>query len=180
MKKLAVLMIIAVIVCFTAIFVKAEGHQGNSGVIQTIQSEAQCNLFFGQVLNKTDKHLEHFEEEVEYFLETGYFWEACLLGPLQGKQNVVLHYTGYIEGPQATKTEMKRLLKSAAEFKDELASYIEDQEPKHSPLHHAEKYIVLKVTPNLVLDSSMQKMLKKENKKFEADSDTGKIFIHIK
>ena len=76
--------------------------------------------------------------------------------------------------------ELKRLIKSAAEFKDELENYIEEQEPENSPLHNAEKYIVLKADPDLVLDRHCQTMLKRENRKFKANSEQGKIFIHIK
>ena len=178
MKKLVILVTIAVIVCFAATFI---GAQDNTDTSQTAQIAANCRLSFSQVLNgKEDNSLEMFEDRVEYFLEEGFFWEACLMESLQSKKNITLHYTGYTEGTQPRKMELKRLLKSAAEFKDELASYIEDQEPKESPLHKAKRYIVLKTDPGLVLDKYCQKMLKKENKKFNADNDTGKVFIHIK
>lgn len=178
MKKLITLTVIAVIVCFAATFLSA---QDNAAVPQTAQADASCRLSFSQVLNgQEDKTLDMFEDRVEYFLQEGYFWEACLSGHLQNKKDVTLHYIGYIAGDQPTKTELKRLLKSAAEFKDELENYIEDQEPKKSPLHKAEKYIALKADPNLMLDKHYQKMLKKENKHFKANSDMGKIFIHIK
>lgn len=176
MKKLVMFITTAIIVCFAANFISA---QDNTNISQAVN--ANCRLSFSQVLNgKEDKSLEMFENRVEYFLEEGFFWEACLMEQMQNKQNVTLHYTGYTEGAQPTQPELKRLLKSAAEFKDELESYIEDQEPKNSPLHKAKKYIVLKTDPNLVLDKHCEKMLKKENKHFKANSDMGKIFIHIK
>ena len=178
MKKPVILITTAVIICFAATFI---GAQNNTATPQTTQANANCRLSFSQVLNgKEDKSLEMFENRVEYFLEEGFFWEVCLMEQMQNKQNVTLHYIGYTEGTQPTEMELKRLLKSAAEFKDELESYIEDQEPKSSPLHKAKKYIVLKTDPNLVLDKHCEKMLKKENKKFKAESDMGKIFIHIK
>ena len=178
MKKLITLTVIAVIVCFAATFLSA---QDNAAVPQTAQADASCRLSFSQVLNgQEDKTLDMFENRVEYFLEEGYFWEACLAETLQNNKNINLHYIGYTAGAQPTKTELKRLLKSAAEFKDELENYIEDQEPKNSPLHHAKKYIALKADTNLMLDKHCEKMLKKENKHFKANSDMGKIFIHIK
>ena len=178
MKKLIILIATAAVVCFAATFISA---QDNTSKPQTMQTNSNCRLSFSQVLNgKEDKALEMFENRVEYFLEEGFFWEVCLMEQMQNKQNVTLHYTGYIEGTQPTQVELKRLLKSAAEFKDELESYIKDQETKSSPLHKAKKYIVLKADPNLVLDKHCDKMLKKENKHFKANSDMGKIFIHIK
>ena len=178
MKKLVILITIAVIVCFAATFI---GAQDNAATRQTQQTNVNCRLSFSQVLNgKEDKSLKMFEERVEYFLEEGLFWEACLVEPLENKKNILIHYIGYTEGQQATKTELERLLKSAAEFKDELESYIEDQEPNNSPLRHAGKYIALKADPNLSLDKCCRKMLKKENRKFKANNDMGKIFIHIK
>ena len=148
---------------------------------QTAQINANCRLSFSQVLNgKEDKSLKMFEDRVEYFLNEGFFWEACLREPLQNKKNITMHYIGHIEGKQPTQMELKRLLKSAAEFKDELEGYIEDQEPKNSPLHKAEKYVVLKTDPSLMLDKHCEKMLKKENKHFKENSDMAKIFIHIK
>ena len=178
MKKLVILITIAVIVCFAATFLSA---QDNTAAPQTVQMNANCRLSFSQVLNgKEDKSLKMFENRVEYFLEEGFFWEACLMETLQNKKNITVHYIGYTEGQQPTQTELKRLLKSAAEFKEELEDYIEDQEPKNSPLHKAERYIALKTDPNLVLDKHYQKMLKKENRDFRANTDAGKIFIHIK
>lgn len=178
MKKLVILITIAVIVCFAATFI---GAQNNTASSQTVQLNASCRLSFSQVLNgKEDKSLDMFEDRAEYFLKEGFFWEACLMEQMQNKQNITLHYIGYTEDTQPTQTELKRLLKSAAKFKDELEDYIEDQEPKKSPLHHAERYIALKTDPNLALDKHCEKMLKKKNKHFKANSDMGKIFIHIK
>ena len=178
MKKLVILITIAVIVCFAATFI---GAQNNTATTQPSPLIDACHLSFSQVLNgKEDKSLKMFEDRVEYFLEEGFFWEACIMEHMHNGKNITVHYTGYTEGAQPTKTELKRLIKSAAEFKDELESYIEDQEPKNSPLHHAEKYIVLKTDPNLVLDKHCQTMLKRENRKFKANSDMGKIIIHIK
>ena len=178
MKKSVVLTVIAGTVCFAATFLSA---QNSTAMPQTVQAESSCRLSFSQVLNgKEDKSLDMFENRVEYFLQEGYFWKNCISGDLQNKKNITLHYIGYIEGDQPTKTELKRLLKSAAEFKDELESYIKEQEPKNSPLHKAKKYIVLKTDPGLVSDKHCQKMLKKENKHFKANSDMGKVFIHIK
>lgn len=178
MKKLVILITIAIIVCFAATFISA---QNNMAKPQTQQINANCRLSFSQVLNgKEDKSLDMFEDRAEYFLKEGFFWEACLMEQLQNKRNVTLHYIGYTEGAQPTQTELKRLLKSAAKFKDELEDYIEDQEPKKSPLHHAEKYIALKADPNLVLDKHCERMLKKENKHFKASSDMGQIIIHVK
>ena len=181
MKKLVIFITIAVIVCFTATFIGAQDNTAIQQTTQTAQANASCRLSFSQVLNsKEDKSLKMFEDRVEYFLEEGFFWEACLMENLQNKKNITVHYIGYTEGQQPTKTELKRLIKSAMEFKDELESYIENQEPKSSPLHHAEKYIVLKTDPALMLDKHCHRMLKKENKHFKANSDMGKIFIHIK
>ena len=178
MKKLVILVTIAVIICFAATFI---GAQDIAAIPQTAQINANCRLSFSQVLNgKEDSSLEIFEDRVEYLLETGVFWETCLLTQLQHNQNVIINYTGYTEGQQPTKNEMKRLLKSAAEFKDELESFIEDQKPKNSPWHKAKKYIALKAAPGLILNKDQQKMLKKENKHFKANSDMGKIFIHVK
>lgn len=178
MKKLVTLVTIVMIACLAATFIYA---QDNSATPQTAQINANCRLSFSQVLNgKEDKSLKMFEERVEYFLEEGFFWEACLVEPLENKKNILIHYTGYTEGQQPTKTELERLLKSAAEFKDELESYIEDQEPKNSPLHNAGKYIALKADPNLSLNKCCRKMLKKENRKFKANDGMGKIFIHVK
>ena len=179
MKKLVILITIAVTVCFAASFISAQDN--NTGTPQAAQIDANCRLSFSQVLNgKEDKSLQMFEDRVEYFLEEGFFWEACLMEQLQNKKNITLHYTGYTENAQPTELELKRLLKSAAEFRDELADYIEKQEPKDSPLHKAKHYIVLKTDPNLALDKHCQRMLKKENRKFKADSDMGKVFLHIK
>ena len=178
MKKLVILITIAVIICFAATFLSA---QDNTATPQTVQMNANCRLSFSQVLNgKEDKSLKMVENRVEYFLEEGFFWEACLMETLQNKKNITVHYIGYTEGQQPTQTELKRLLKSAAEFKEELEDYIDDQEPKHSPLHKAERYIVLKTDSNLVLDKHYQKMLKKKNRDFRTNTDDGKIFIHIK
>lgn len=178
MKKLVILITIAVIICFAATFTCA---QNNTNTPQTTQINTACRLSFSQVLNgQEDKSLKMFEDRVEYFLEEGFFWEACIMEYMHSNKNITVHYIGYTENAQPTKTELKRLLKSAAEFKDELENYIEEQEPKSSPLHHAKKYIVLKTDPNLMLDKHCERMLKKENKHFKAHSDMGRIFIHIK
>ena len=179
MKKLIVFITIVVIVCFAATFIGAQNNKTVSS--QTAQINANCHLSFSQVLNsKEDKSLKMFEDRVEYFLNEGFFWEACLMEPLQNKKNITVHYIGHIEDQQPSQTELKRLLKSVAEFKDELEDYIKDQEPKNSPLHKAGKYIALKTDPSLTLDKHCKKMLKKENKHFKENSDMGKIFIHIK
>ena len=155
MKKLIIPVIIAGIVCFAATFINA---QDNTSMQQTVQVNTNCRLSFSQVLNgQEDKSLDMFEDRVEYFLEEGYFWEACLIEQLRNKQNVTLHYVGYTEGERPTQTELKRLLKSAAEFKDELENYIEEQEPKNSPMHKAKKYIVLETDSGLVLDKHCHK-----------------------
>lgn len=180
MKKKIVSITIAVIACFATTFTSAQDN-ANTDTPQTAQINANCRLSFSQVLNtKADPHLKMFEDRVEYFLEEGFFWEACLMEPLENNKNIIVHYTGYTEGQQPTKTELRRLLKSAAEFKDELEDYIKGQEPKNSPLHNAEKYLVLKTDPNLMLDKHCSRMLKKENKHFKANSDMGKISVHIK
>ena len=190
MKKLIALTAIAVIACFAAISINAQNNTAATKqntqqmaaqtTPQTEQITAECRLFFSQVLNaKEDHSLEMFEDRVEYFLKSGYFWEACLAEQLANNQDIILNYTGYIAGPTPTEMEMKHLLKSAAEFKDELESYIEGKTLKHSPLHKAEHYTVLKAVPGLTLSKRQQKMLRRENRKFRPDYNTGKIFIHI-
>ena len=180
MKKIIVLITIAVIACFATTFIDAQNN-ANTATPQMAQINANCRLSFTQVLNtKSDPHLKMFEDRVEYFLEEGFFWEACLMEPLENNKNIIVHYIGYTEDQQPTKTELRRLLKSAAEFKDELEDYIKSQEPKNSPLHNAGKYIVLKTDPDLISDRYCKKMLIKANKKFKANTDTSKISIHIK
>ena len=179
MKKLVVLFSVSVIICFAATFIGAQNNDNDVTVIVTEESSTKCSLFFGQVLNGSDKHLDHFKDNVEYFLETGFFWEACLTKQLQNGQNITLNYIGHTQGVQPNKTELKNLLKSAIEFKDELEDYIEEQEPKTSPLYWAERYIALQVSPKIMLDKTMRKMLNRENKKFDTVSANGKIYINI-
>jgi len=174
MKRLIILITIVVIICFIAVFVNA---QNNTYTMQ--KSETKCSLYFGQVLYGTDKHLEHFEEETEHILKAGSFWEDCLLSHLKNGQDINLDFIGHTKA-EPTKTELKYLIKSAVDFKEELESYIEEQTSKSSLLHDGDKYIFLNNEIDFPLPKNMQKIIKKENKNFDVTFPNGRIFINIK
>lgn len=177
MKKLLTLITAAAVVCFCAVLTQAQDTAVHS-TKEIKYNDTNCSLFFGQVLNsKAD--LDLFEDEIEYLLETGYFWETCLADHLRNYRNVTLNYTGYTSAAP-TKKEIKRLIKSAVKFKEELKDYIKEQEPKKSFLQDGDKYIFLQADKNLNLTMKGQKYLKKENKKININSRISKIIINIK
>jgi len=177
MKKLLILISAATVICFCAVMTQAQVSAVN-GIKEIKHNEANCSLFFGQVLNSKED-LDLFEDEIEYLLETGYFWETCLAEQLRNYKDVTLNYTGYTSNAP-TKKEIKRLIKSAAKFKEELKDYIKEQEPKKSFLHDGDKYIFLQADKDLNLTVKGQKYLKKENKKININSRISKIIINIK
>ena len=173
MKKLAVLFAVAVIVCFAASALKAQDTvtpQGNM---------AECNLFFGQVIDSTPSlNKDIFEDQVEDILYAGFFWANCIEPQLKNGKDVNIKYIYYTANAKPTEKEIKHIIKSATVFKDELEDYIEDQEPKKSTLHNAERYTFLKVQ-NLNLNKRQTLILKHANAKFRNDWKSGKIHIHI-
>lgn len=175
MKRLIILITIVVIICFVVVFVNA---QNSIYTTQIQQSKSKCSLYFGRVLDGSDKHLELFENKAEYLLETGSFWENCLLNYLQDGQDISVDFIGYTK-ETPTKTELKYLLKSAVTFKEELEDYIEEKTPKTSPFHDTDKYILLNNEIDFPLPKNMQKILSKENKNFDITSPNGRIFINI-
>ena len=177
MKKLLTLIATAGIICFCALLTQAQNSNASS-IKQMEYSDTNCSLFFGQVLTSKED-LDLFEDEIEYLLETGYFWETCLANQLRNYQNVTLNYTGYTSAAP-TKKEIKRLIKSAVKFKEELKDYIKEQEPKKSFLQDGDKYIFLQADKNLNLTMKGQKYLNKENKKININSRISKIIINIK
>ncbi|MCR5504402.1 MAG: hypothetical protein K6E94_02375 [Elusimicrobiaceae bacterium] len=176
MKRLIVLITIVVIICFVAVFANAQNNTDIATQIQ--QSKNKCSLFLGQVLDGSDRNLEHFENKVEYLLETTFFWENCLVNELRNGQDIFINFIGYVKA-EPTKTELKYLIKSAVVFKEELEDYIEEQMPRASLFHDGDRYIFLNPSDNLGLPKSMQKIIKKENRKFDITSPNGRIFINI-
>lgn len=176
MKRLVVLITVGIIICFAAVFLRAQNN--NVMTRQMQEQELQCTLLFGKVLDGSDKHLERFNNKVEFILEMGFFWERCLAEPLKKGEDVIINYLGYTKD-KPTKEELKYLIKSAVTFKEELEDYVEEQEPKFSPLHYGDKYIALQTEASLILPKTISKVLKKENKKFNISDPGGKIFINI-
>ena len=177
MKKLVTLIIIAVIVCFTAVLLNAQNNTIKANKMQN--NGVKCSLFFEDILDGADKTLEHFENKIAYILKTGILGENCLINPLKEGRDISITYTGYTN-ENISKTELKYLIKSAIEFKEELEDYIESNFPQSSFLHDGDKYIVLQTEVSLNLPKAMQKILKKENKKFDIMDHNSKIFINIK
>lgn len=172
MKRLVILINMLMIICVCAILTQAQNNIANN-------KQNECSLLFNKVLDGKDKDLKWFENKIEYVLETGYFWESCVVNQLKNGQNVIINYTGYTNA-EATKTELKYLIKSAVKFKEELEDYAEEQEPKNSFLYDGDRYIFLQTDKNLIIDKKLQKYLNKENKKFYHNLKTGKIIINIK
>lgn len=177
MKKLVILIVISVVICICAKITQAQNNMPDNTIKQFKNSE--CSLFFSEVLNGKDKDFDRFENKVEYILETGYFWENCVVNQLKNGQNVIINYIGYTNA-NPTKTELKYLIKSAVKFKEELEDYAEEQEPKNSFLYDGDRYIFLQTDKDLIINKKLQKYLNKENKKFYHNLKTGKIIINIK
>ncbi len=184
MKKLVILVAIAVIICFAAVLSKAQEavqqeQQPDAVSMQIQESMSECNLFFSQMLDhKMIFKTSAFEDQIEDVLNADFFWQTCIEQPLKNGQNITIKYIGYTADAKPTKKQIKRLLKSAAIFKDELEDYIEDQEPKDSFWHEAEKYILLKAD-SLNLEKVQKLKLNKENMKFNPSLKNGKIFIDV-
>ncbi len=182
MKKLVILVTIAVIICFAAVLSKAQPiqqEQQNAATMQIQESLSECNLFFSQMLDhKMIFKTSAFEDQIEDILNAGFFWQTCLEQQLKDGKNIIIKYTGYTAEAKPTKKQIKRLLKSAAIFKEELEDYIEDQEPKDSFWHQPEKYILLRAD-TLNLEKVQKLKLNKDNMEFNPSLNNGKIFIDV-
>lgn len=140
-----------------------------------VKAQETCAASFQSVfMDKVD-----FDDAVEFFLKSSGFWDSCIKPTLNTGADSVINFIFYTKGAQPTDFEIRRSVKAADDFMEELEDYIEDAQKYSKEYKKPKRFLNIQLPNTVVMTDELTRMVKDVNKHYKQNSKEPKVTIAV-